>query len=191
MNSSLKFLLAVALLSTGLYFLVFDFIAGKDELSRSLDLRSAEGAGAVRNLDISGAPVRRSIEENIAAESLLIEQTMKEKLGIRDAPDPVQAIDVLLEIPLDCDGTGVAMTPITVQYPLDSPAVKGASMLELDQLVEAYRLCEGGLFRLAHNPLAKVDTSPLLAQMRLDELKYYFIQRSVPVAALRFPDSHD
>ena len=116
---------------------------------------------------------------------------MAEKLGIRDAPDPVQAIDVLLEIPLDCDGTGVVLAPVAVQYLFDSPTLKAASMLELDQLVEAYRLCDGGLFRLAHNPLARVDTTPSLAQMRLDELKYYFIQRSVPMAALRFPDIHD
>jgi hypothetical protein len=61
-------------------------------------------------------------------------------------------------------------------------------MRELELLVAEFRRCGGGEFHFSSSPLAETDSTPLLVQMRMDELKYYFIQRSVPKSALRFPE---
>ena len=100
-------------------------------------------------------------------------------------------MDVALEIPPECDANAILLAPLPVKYRHESPSIKGATLAELTLLIAEYRRCRGWLFHLSHNPLGKEDATPVLMQRRLDELKYYFLQHSVPKAALRFPEIND
>jgi hypothetical protein len=51
-----------------------------------------------------------------------------------------------------------------------------------------YRRC-GGTLQLQHNPQGQADANELLKQRRQDEVKYYFLQRSIPKASIEFPES--
>ena len=125
-------------------------------------------------------------EEQSASASA--EARLKEALGIEEPLPPVRAVDVAYELPQECDASSVLLAPVTVKYRFESPTISGASLSELELLMNEYRRCEGGEFLFAHNPLGKEDATPLLMQRRLDELKYFFLQHRVPKAALRFPD---
>lgn len=128
--------------------------------------------------NVTGTPVESSAEARLKA-----------ALGIRKPEPAIRAVDVLYELPANCEASGVAAAPVTVQYRYESATIKGNSLRELEVLMAEYRRCEGGVFRLAHNPLGKEDATALLRQMRLDELKYFFLQHRVPKAALRYPDN--
>ncbi len=116
---------------------------------------------------------------------------LKESLGMSEPPPTVRAVDVVYEIPSECDASAVLHAPIPVKYRYESPTIKGSSLAELELLIAEYRRCDGGIFHLSYNPLGKEDATPVLMQRRLDELKYYFLQHRVPKAALRFPEIHD
>lgn len=126
------------------------------------------------------------VEEMSSAEAA--EALMKETLGINAPKPPVRAVDVTYELPPNCEASAAALAPVAVQYRYESPTIKGASLRELEILMTEYRRCEGGAFQFAHNPLGKEDATLSLMQMRLDELKYFFLQHRVPKTALKFPD---
>ena len=113
---------------------------------------------------------------------------LKEKLGIKEPKPPTRAVDVKLVLSPDCNGTGVALAPVSVQFRYDSPTIRGRSLQQLELLVAEYRRCQDGNFQLTENSLGKVDASPALTQMRFDELKYFFIQHSVPKTSLLYPE---
>ena len=116
------------------------------------------------------------------------QKQLLEKLGVREPKPATRAVDVRLETPENCDISGVALAPVSVQYRFESHMMRGVRMAELEILVSEYRRCDGGVFHFTRNSLGKVDSTPLLAQMRLDELKYFFVQHSVPKTALRYPE---
>lgn len=115
-------------------------------------------------------------------------RALKEKLGIKTPKPPTRAVDVMLVPSEDCDATGVALAPVSVAYRFESPTVKGASLQQLELLVAEYRRCPDSVFQLTQNSLGNEDASPTLTQMRFDELKYFFIQRSVSKTALTYPE---
>lgn len=124
--------------------------------------------------------------EGTAAEATA--SMIRETLGITKPKPPVRAVDVAYELPPNCDASAVTLAPVAVQYRYERPTIKASSLSELEMLMIEYRQCEGGVFHFDHNPLGKEDATPLLMQMRLDELKYFFLQHRVPKTALRFPD---
>jgi len=113
---------------------------------------------------------------------------LKDKLGIKEPKPPTRAVDVKLVLSPECNGTGVALAPVSVQFRYDSPTIRGKSLQQLELLVAEYRRCQDGNFQLTENSLGKVDASPTLTQMRFDELKYFFIQHSVPKTSLLYPE---
>ncbi|MFK7855956.1 MAG: hypothetical protein AB8B79_17700 [Granulosicoccus sp.] len=118
------------------------------------------------------------------------QQAIRERLGISNtsAPAPTPAIDVQYLVPPGCQAGDVALAPVTISYRFNSPAIKGSSLNVLETIIAEYRLCGGGSFKMSRNPLAEADESPALGQRRLDELKYFFIQHSVPKSALEYPE---
>lgn len=128
--------------------------------------------------------------ERMKADLKAREQEVLKKLGIstEPPPQPTPAIDVRYLVPSDCNSTGVALAPVTVKFRFESPSIKGGSLNVLEKIIAEYRLCRGGSFQLSKNPLGKVDESPALTQRRLDEIKYFFIQHSVPKTALEYPE---
>lgn len=114
---------------------------------------------------------------------------LKEKLGIKKPKPPTRAVDVALVLSSECDGSGVALAPVSVQFRFESPTIRGRSLNQLEILVAEFRDCPDSVFQLTENVLGKVDSTPSLTQMRFDELKYFFIQHSVPKTALRYPES--
>ncbi|ASJ71433.1 hypothetical protein [Granulosicoccus antarcticus] len=114
---------------------------------------------------------------------------LKETLNVVEPPPPVRAVDVAFEIPANCDASDVVLAPLSVKYRYESPSIKGESIGELQSFAAEYHRCEGGIFRLSHNPLGREDSTPMLMQRRLDEIKYFFLQHRVPKSALKYPDN--
>jgi len=102
--------------------------------------------------------------------------------------EPAIAIDVSLNMPEKCKGSDIAKVPIGVKFRHESSLIKGESLNDLESLVALYRDCASGQFLLAHNLLGRVDATEMLTQMRLDEIKYFFIQHSVSIDAVQFPE---
>ena len=122
------------------------------------------------------------------SETISGEARLKQVLGIDEPEPPVRAVDVSYQLPENCDAGAVVLAPVAVQYRFESPSITGTGLRELELLMAEYRRCDGGEFRFAHNPLGNQDATPQLKQMRLDELKYFFLQHRVPKTALTFPD---
>ena len=103
-------------------------------------------------------------------------------------PEPTIAVDVSLVMPEQCSGARIARVPLGLKFRYESPMVTGDSLNALESLVALYRDCEQGEFVLAENPLGQVDATDTLTQMRFDEVKYFFLQHSVSIDAVRFPE---
>ena len=115
------------------------------------------------------------------------------ELGLitKPAPEPTTAVDVSLHMPESCVGHDEASIPVGLKFRFDSYSIRGESLHELEKLVASYRNCKEGLFVLAENPLGSVDRSAALVQVRLDEIKYFFIQHSIPTESIQFPLVND
>lgn len=115
------------------------------------------------------------------------------ELGLitKPAPEPTTAVDVSLHMPESCVGHEKARIPVGLKFRFDSYSIRGESLHELEKLVASYRNCKEGLFVLAENPLGSVDRSATLVQVRLDEIKYFFIQHSIPTESIQFPLVND
>jgi len=103
-------------------------------------------------------------------------------------PEPTVALDVSLIMPDECADASVAHVPIGLKFRYESSIIRGESMNDLQSLVSLYKDCELGEFVLDENPLGDADANDSLKQMRLNEVKYFFIQHSVPIQAVRFPE---
>jgi len=111
------------------------------------------------------------------------------QLGVisKPAPEPTTAIDIVLQLPQRCEGHVVAKVPVGLDFRFESSSIKGHSLNELEKLVRLYKDCKDGRFVLSENPLGRVDRSAALVQVRLDEVKYFFIQHSVSIESIEFP----
>ena len=108
---------------------------------------------------------------------------------IQEKPlEPTTAVDVSLLMPEKCKGAVIARVPIGLKYRYESSIIRGESLNALESLVALYRLCEQGDFVVTENPLGFEDATPALTQMRFDEVKYFFIQHSISIDAVQFPE---
>ena len=103
-------------------------------------------------------------------------------------PEPTVAVDVSLIMPEECSDAAIARVPVGLKFRYESALIRGESLNALESLVALYRECEQGEFVLAENPLGRADATDTLTQMRFDEVKYFFIQHSVSIDAVRFPE---
>lgn len=112
------------------------------------------------------------------------------ELGIirKKAPEPTIAVDVSLDMPDRCAGAAVARVPVGLKFRYETAVMRGESLNVLQSLVALYRECEDGKFLVAENPLGRTDASDTLKQMRVDEVKYFFIQHSVSIDTVQFPE---
>lgn len=111
---------------------------------------------------------------------------MKEAVGAQQTKPLTRAVDVQLVDAADCDLPEHILVPVSVQFRRDSYVPRAKSMRELELLVEAHRDCPTAILSISENPLGKVDATEALTQRRFDEVKYYFLQNSVPKGALRY-----
>lgn len=113
-----------------------------------------------------------------------------EELGLIPKPrhEPTTAIDVSLIMPEHCAGAVVAAVPVGLKFRHESSVIKGESLNALESIVALYRDCQQGEFVLVANPLGREDATRMLTQMRFDEVKYFFIQHSVSIDAVQFPE---
>jgi len=102
--------------------------------------------------------------------------------------EPTIAIDVKLQMPERCESVALAIVPVGVKFRFESSIIKGESLNDLESLVALYRECVSGRFILTQNPLGRADRTEMLTERRLDEIKYFFIQHSVPIDAVEFPE---
>lgn len=128
-------------------------------------------------------------EDEIKAREAVRRQRL-EDLGLvrKKPPEPTIAVDASLEMPDRCSGAAVARVPIGLKFRFESSLIKGESLNALESLVALYRDCSEGKFILAQNPLGRTDATESLIQMRFDEIKYFFIQHSVSIDAVQFPE---
>jgi len=112
------------------------------------------------------------------------------ELGLiqKKAPEPTIAVDVSLLLPEQCANAAIAKVPIGLKFRFESSIIKGESLNALESLVASYRECPAGMIVVAHNPLGREDATDSLKQLRLDEIKYFFIQHRVPIDMVKFPE---
>lgn len=137
--------------------------------------------------DSKNAPIKLSAEERKDARDAKLS-----RLGLlpKKRPPPTIALDVSLSMPDSCKSElSLPQSKVPLEFRFDSPTLRGDSLNRLEGLVAVYRECAGGLFTLTENPLGKVDASKSLTQMRLDEVKYFFLQHSIPKSAIEFPEA--
>lgn len=112
------------------------------------------------------------------------------ELGLipKKTPKPTIAVDVALEMPERCAGAAVARVPVALKFRYETSTMRGESLSSLESLVALFRECGSGEFLVTENPLGRVDATDLLKQMRFDEVKYFFIQHSVSIDTVQFPE---
>ena len=125
------------------------------------------------------------IEGRDAELARLIEQMDRELL--REAP-PTRAIDLGLPIAAvrDCPAAAGTRHRTGVLFRHGSAGIKGASLNRIDELLALRQACGGGEIVLEPNPQGDADGGDELRRRRLDEVKYYLLQRRVPGADIAF-----
>lgn len=143
--------------------------------AQALDSPSHENTAAAQE-----AQPDRELAADVAA------RKMKEALGLQQSKPLTRAVDVQMIDTANCDVPANILAPVSVQFRRDSYIPRATSMRELERLAEAHQGCPSAHFSISENPLGKVDATEALTQRRFDEVKYYFLQNSVPKAALRY-----
>ena len=90
-------------------------------------------------------------------------------------------------MPDECSGSAIAKVPAVLKFRFESSRIMGESLNVLESLLAVHRECEEGYFAVDKNPLGLVDSDDTLAQMRLDEIKYFFLQHNVSLDIVEFP----
>jgi len=104
-------------------------------------------------------------------------------------PAATRAVDIRLMLAKrDCPMSAQERTRIGVLFRHGSAAIKGASLNLIDGLIHLHRRC-GGTFELKHNPQGTTDANDVLKKRRQDEVKYYFLQRSIPKTDIEFSEN--
>ena len=139
--------------------------------------------------ETQGEANREAVEkvEESAAEAA--SRKMRQALGIEESKPMTRAVDVQLFASADCDVSELEVTSVAVQFRRDSYRPRAISMRQLEILAEAHRKCPEAYIEVSENPLGKTDATEQLTQRRFDEIKYFFIQNSVPKGALRYLDT--
>lgn len=97
------------------------------------------------------------------------------------------AADVSLVMPDECAGAAIAKVPAVLKFRFESSRIMGESLNVLESLLAVYRECEQGYFAIEANPLGFEDADEILVQMRLDEIKYFFLQHNISLDIVEFP----
>ena len=127
-------------------------------------------------------------DEELAARDRARREKLK-KLGLlHEKPTELTiAADVSLNMPDECAGAAVAKVPAVLKFRFESPRIMGESLNVLESLLAVYRDCEQGYFAVEENPLGFEDADEILVQMRLDEIKYFFLQHNISLDIVEFP----
>lgn len=110
---------------------------------------------------------------------------------IKKRDKTVQALDLAYAPPDDsqCTILGDGAVRVGVHYRIDSFAIKGHSLGNLDQMIKLYKKCGGGKMLVLQNAEGLKDTEERMIQLRKDEVKYYLLQRRVPKDDMIFSDN--
>ena len=111
---------------------------------------------------------------------------IKESLGVKTRKDSEAAVIVELILSEGCSYGAGEQTALPILYRFDSPTIRTSSINQLRSLVTRFRRCENSEFHMSQNTQSRIDSKIGLAQMRYDELKYFFTQNSVPTSALHY-----
>jgi hypothetical protein len=111
---------------------------------------------------------------------------IKESLGVKTRKDSEAAVIVELMLSEVCSQEEDEQTALPILYRFDSPTIRTSSINQLRSLVTRFRRCENSEFHMSQNTQSRIDSKIGLAQMRYDELKYFFTQNSVPTSALHY-----
>lgn len=166
-------------------------LTGSDMASVGTDSPDAISPTAVSESSLSADAAAGSAITTGESTADTSARLMREAIGISKPKPPIQALDVTLTVPSGCIVPAALQAPVPISFSAESATIRGSSLMELDLLVSEYRNCGGGIFQLSENALGKANATDTLTQMRFDELKYFFIQHSVPKSALRYPKLHD
>jgi len=116
-----------------------------------------------------------SDEKRAALESVLPQPSAKS----------VRAIDVRLQFdPASCVVPRNSNSWIGVMFRRNSATIRGASLTDLDTIVQLHDRCAGNLI-IEHHALAVRSADIELREDRRNEVKYYLLQRHVPKEAIQ------
>jgi len=112
--------------------------------------------------------------------TLTVREQTPRKLGSAAQPvTAVHAMDVTLQV-ATCQAIKRTQVDAEVWFRSKTAAIKGHSLLELDQLVLIYRDCpKSARIVVSHNARQKREATDTLRQRRQDEIKYYLLQHGV------------
>lgn len=115
--------------------------------------------------------------------------TAKAKSEIKKVTTTVEALDLAYIPPPGTPCANVNSTPIHigVSYRQASSAIKGRSLANIDKLVTLYDKCGGGRLLVLQTEAGLENTTDKLVQRRIDEVKYYLLQRRIPKDDMLFP----
>ncbi len=107
---------------------------------------------------------------------------------VKKRKNSVRAVDLAFVAPNDaCTPTGQEAVQTGVEFRTKSAAVKGTSLSKIDLLVSAYQNCNGGKLLIVDNPSeAEIDDN-WLTERRVNEVKYYLLQRRIPKSDILIP----
>ncbi len=158
-----------------------------DAESRSADTRDDRSATGGNGADDASdeereAPVRPSITvptRNRAAELDILQHLNEELVSGKPL---TRAVDVRLstQARAGCAAAIDAPPRVGVFFRHSSPAIRGESLNQIDQLIRVWRACGEGELVIDRNPQGSIDSNEFLSARREDEVKYYLLQRSVP-----------
>lgn len=111
---------------------------------------------------------------------------IRETVGITKQQASEAAVNVDLLLAENCVKKAGEQTSLPILYRFESPTIRTSSVYKLRSLVAQFRGCENSVFRMTQNSQSSVVSNIDLAQMRFDELKYFFTQNSVPATALQY-----
>ena len=98
------------------------------------------------------------------------------------------AVTVVLKLSESCTLNPSKKTRLPILYRIESPTIRTSSLTELRKMISHYRDCDRSMFYMSENPVRDGVGNGELAQLRFDELKYFFTQNSVPKSALNYPE---
>ena len=125
--------------------------------------------------------VSDEIRHQLATEEMSEEkrETLESVLP-QKTPEPVRAIDVRMQFDSrDCVVPRNSNSWIGVMFRHESSAIRGTSLIELDDLIQLRDRCEGTLVVEDYITADSLEAAKLL-ETRRDEVKYYLLQRRVP-----------
>lgn len=108
---------------------------------------------------------------------------IRENLGLKVRKNAEAAVIVELMTSESCVTKSHEKTSLAIYYRHESPTIRSSSFNELRSLLRQFRRCENSEF---HMTQGDVESSDRLAQMRFNELKYFFTQHSVPKSAQHY-----